>query len=194
MAGPGKTRGKIRWFRRPPTVVRSFRRPSTRFLLRGAPGRARRRRPFVVLTDENQPKADCATNRVAGRIGPFRRWVKAYARGIGRHRAILFVGADGTGRASCMRGAAKRLKMSLLSYEVRTLSRLPHTAVYVDAASAQWLTSGQAAGLLRHEGIRYARGFAVNLTHYDWTGREVRYGQGISRRLGGKPFVGSTRR
>ena len=36
------------------------------------------------------------------------------------------------------------------------------------------------------------RGFMLNVTHYDWTRDNIRYGRKISARLGGKHFVIST--
>jgi endoglucanase len=32
----------------------------------------------------------------------------------------------------------------------------------------------------------------LNVTHYDWTGNNIRHGLDISRRVGGKPFIIST--
>jgi endoglucanase len=61
---------------------------------------------------------------------------------------------------------------------------LPHTTVYIDAGAADWETVSQAAWLLRQAGVRYARGFALNDTHYDSTGHELLYGAKISRALG----------
>ena len=45
---------------------------------------------------------------------------------------------------------------------------------------------------LRRIGVAKVRGFMLNVTHYDWTARNIRYGLEVSRRVGGKPFVIST--
>ena len=45
---------------------------------------------------------------------------------------------------------------------------------------------------LRYIGVAKVRGFMLNVTHYDWTGRNIRYGRKISRLVGGKHFIVST--
>jgi endoglucanase len=48
--------------------------------------------------------------------------------------------------------------------------------VYIDVGSADWVSVRQATSLLRSAGVRYARGFALNATHYDSTQAEVLFG------------------
>jgi endoglucanase len=64
--------------------------------------------------------------------------------------------------------------------------------VYIDIGAGDWLGLRTAARLLRVAGVRYARGFALNATHFDWTRAEVAYGKRLSRMVGGKHFVVNT--
>ena len=41
-------------------------------------------------------------------------------------------------------------------------------------------------------GVKQAQGFFLNATHFDWTSREIYYGQQISKQLGGVHFVVDT--
>lgn len=71
----------------------------------------------------------------------------------------------------------------LLAYTLRTFNRLARTTVYMDAGSGDWVSAAKEARVLARSGIRYARGFALNLTHYDSTAKEIRYAKTIVRAL-----------
>jgi endoglucanase len=71
-------------------------------------------------------------------------------------------------------------------------STCPHLVIYLDAGAADALLARDAARLLRRAGVSKVQGFFLNSTHYDWTSREIRYGQRISRMTGGKHFVVNT--
>jgi len=45
---------------------------------------------------------------------------------------------------------------------------------------------------LRRIGVHKVRGFMLNVTHFDWTAANIRYGRAVSRRLGGKHFIINT--
>jgi endoglucanase len=90
----------------------------------------------------------------------------------------------------------------LVRYAARTFSALPHTSVYIEAGAADWPAEGQGGvpevlRFLVPEGIEYARGFALNGTHYSSTADEVARGAAIVRALEargirGKHFVVNT--
>jgi hypothetical protein len=69
--------------------------------------------------------------------------------------------------------------------------------VYIDVGAGDWPTVRQASALLRSAGVAYARGFALNATHYDSNASEVKFGAQVSRALAkagvrGKHFVVNT--
>jgi endoglucanase len=68
----------------------------------------------------------------------------------------------------------------------------PHLVIYLDAGAADALHARNAANLLMRAGVSKIQGFFLNSTHYDWTLKEIRYGEQISRMTGGKHFVVNT--
>jgi hypothetical protein len=72
------------------------------------------------------------------------------------------------------------------------LSALPNTSVYIDAGAADWNRDDpqKAVRMLFPMGIRWARGFALNSTHYDSTERQVRYAAEVSQALAKRGIPG----
>jgi endoglucanase len=122
----------------------------------------------------------------------YRRWIAAFAAGIGAHRAVVFLEPDALITVGCLSGAGLRTRLSELRYAGAQLAALPHAVVYLDAGAADALSPGRTAHLLRAAGVARLNGFFLNATHFDWTGNEIRYGNHVSRLVGGKHFVVST--
>ncbi len=125
----------------------------------------------------------------------YRRWIDAFAAGLGNARVALVLQPD-LPFALCAPGHSQ-LPLHLVAYAARKFSALAHTTVYIDAGAGDWATAAQAVSLLRAAGVRYARGFALNATHYDTTANEIRYGARIVRGLAaaglpGRHFVINT--
>jgi hypothetical protein len=80
--------------------------------------------------------------------------------------------------------------LGLVAYAARELSALPHTTVYIDVGAADWPTLGQAAAMLARAGVRYARGFALDATHYDSTAHQVAFGAALAAALARKGIGG----
>jgi endoglucanase len=91
-----------------------------------------------------------------------------------------------------MAPAARRARQRMLATATRTLAGTPGLAVYLDIGAGDWLPLRLAASYLRAAGVGGARGFSLNVTHYDWTAPEVRYGEKLSRLLGGARYVVNT--
>jgi endoglucanase len=64
--------------------------------------------------------------------------------------------------------------------------------VYLDAGAADAVGARKVARLLDGAGVSEIQGFFLNSTHFDWTTKEIRYGQKISRMTGGRHFVINT--
>ncbi|MHB8658939.1 MAG: glycoside hydrolase family 6 protein [Solirubrobacteraceae bacterium] len=112
----------------------------------------------------------------------YRKWIDNFAAGIGSARVALILQPD-LPFALCAPFHSK-LPLQLVAYAARRFAALARTSVYIDVGAADWPTIGQAAGMLRSAGVGYARGFALNATHYDTTQNEVLFGQRVSRALG----------
>ena len=83
----------------------------------------------------------------------------------------------------------KGAKSKLLTYATQTLSALPATSVYIDAGAADWCENGKGAdpercaAILKRTGIRYARGFALDSTHYTGPSQNINHGTDIVKIL-----------
>ena len=137
----------------------------------------------------------CRRLPTAAEQAAYRQWIDAFAAGIGPARMALILQPD-LPFALCVPHRS-RLPLQLVAYAARVFDALPHTTVYIDAGAADWPTVRQAASLLEAAGVRYARGFALNATHYDATGREISFGAAVVRALAaahvpGRHFVINT--
>lgn len=139
--------------------------------------------------------AACSRLPTAAEQASYRAWIQAFADGIGDSRVALVLQPD-LPFGLCVPHRS-HLPLSLVAYAARVFNALPHTTVYIDVGAADWPTVGEAFGLLRASGIAYARGFALNATHYDSTAHEIEFGARVAARLArahltGKHFVINT--
>lgn len=139
--------------------------------------------------------AACRRLPTRGERRAFRRWTREFAKGVGAARTALVLQPD-MPFARCAPGRS-RWATAAVAWAARLFGRLPRTTVYIDAGAADWAPARAMATMLRRSGIRHVRGFALNVTHYDSTARQVVYGRKILRRLRrsgirGKGFVVNT--
>lgn len=140
------------------------------------------RNALVQITDfrlDPWERSACGRVPSAAEISSYKRWTNGFARGIGRSRVALILQPD-LPVQSCI---PSRAPVREVRYAARRFSRLRHTDVYIEAGASDWLRPGEAAGLLRAAGVRYARGFALNATHYASTVNQILYGRQIVRDL-----------
>jgi endoglucanase len=140
-------------------------------------------------------KQACQSLPDRAQIASYKQWINSFAAGIGDARVALILQPD-LPFALCAPGHST-LPLQLVDYAARVFAGLPYTTVYIDAGAKDWESIAQAAYLLQHAGVRYARGFALNDTHYDSNEREIEYGAQIvaalyRRHLPGKHFVINT--
>ena len=148
--------------------------------------------PVLVL--HGVPHQVCAGDNAPGHgdAAAYRGWIDGWARLIGDQRVVVVLEPDALASARCLSPPLRSERYALIAYAARTLSALPHTGVYIDIGAADWLQLTTAAKLLKAAGVRYARGFSLNVTHFDWTANELSYGTKLARRVGGKHFVVNT--
>ncbi|HEX3930300.1 MAG TPA: glycoside hydrolase family 6 protein [Nocardioides sp.] len=125
----------------------------------------------------------------------YKRWVNRFAKAVGSARAAVVVQPDGPFALCAPHGS--KAPSHLVSYAAKRIARQPNASVYVEAGAADWPAAGQggvraAARLLVRGGVRYARGFALDSTHFDSTTAEVRRAAAISRRLATLGYAGRT--
>ena len=117
-------------------------------------------------------------------------WYREMAAGIGNARAMVIVQADLPFAHTTASTAPERID----TYAARVLSAKPHTTVYIDGGTLGWYNAEQDASLLIRNGIRYARGFALNDTDYDTTASDDKFGARVIADLAkhgvkGKHFI-----
>lgn len=140
-------------------------------------------------------QAACSRAPSLAQQASYRSWINSFAAGIGSSRVAIVLQPD-LPFAICAPNHGK-VALALVRYAAMAFGALPHTTVYIDVGAADWPTVGQAVSLLRSAGVAYARGFALNATHYDSNASEVEFGGKVSAALarvglGGKHFVVNT--
>lgn len=127
----------------------------------------------------------------------YKQWINRFAAAVGDARVALVLQPDGP-FALCAPGGSK-LPSRLIGYAARRFSALPRTSVYIDAGASDWPKDrpSEAADILMPAGIRYARGFALNSTHYESTDHNIYFGTRLVNELArrgvpGKHFVINT--
>jgi endoglucanase len=121
-----------------------------------------------------------------------RLWYDRFARAIGDHRVVIAFEPDSLGTVHCLARSRRMARLRTLRYGVEVFSRLPGATVYLESGASDWAGARKTAWQLRYIGISKVRGFMLNVTHYDWTANNIRYGTKISRLTGGKHFIIST--
>lgn len=178
---------KFRWFGRWTHGVRG----EVRRYIR----RARRRHTIPLIAVMRAQAKKCHNGYTGGGRGEdarTRRWYRTFARGVGGARVVIAFEPDSLGTLDCQTRSRRRARLKLLAYGVDVLSRLPNATVYLEGGASDWESAQRTARLLRLIGVSKVRGFTLNVTHFDWTRNNIRYGLKVSRLTGGKHFVIST--
>lgn len=161
--------------------------------------RAAGKRTLPVLVAYNIPFRDCAQFSAGGAtsVAAYQAWIDAFAAGIGDHPAAVMLEPDSLGiipwytsingaqewcqPAEANPATAASDRFALLNYAVDKLKALPHTNVYLDGTHSGWLGSGDGADRLVKGGVARADGFYVNVSNYQTTERQLKYGNWISK-------------
>jgi endoglucanase len=123
----------------------------------------------------------CTRLPTAAEIADYKAWIGEFAAGIGSARVALLLQPD-MPFTLCLPHHSP-IDLQLIDWTIQRFSALRHSTVYVDAGAADWETPATMASMLKRAGIARARGFALNLTHYDSTERQVAYGKKILKAL-----------
>lgn len=144
-----------------------------------------------VLVAYAIPRRDCGSYSGGGAASAaaYRAWIGAVAAGIGRRHAVVVLEPDALAGITCLSTGEQSARLALLRYAVSTLRRDPAVATYLDAGHAQWVPAADMARRLIGAGVRGARGFSLNVSNFDWTRRELGYGDAVARAIGTTHFV-----
>lgn len=111
----------------------------------------------------------CTRPTTPAEAASYRTFIQELAAGIGAAHTLVVMQPDGP---FLLCAPDRAVKSQLLTWATQTLSALPNTSVYIDAGAADWCQNGTAqeswrcAKILELSGIEYARGFALDSTHY----------------------------
>jgi endoglucanase len=163
---------------------------------------AAKRHEVPVLVAYNIPFRDCAQYSAGGALSTedYLAWIDGFAGGLGRSEAIVLLEPDGLGiipfntdlngnaewcrptdaAGSPQPGASAAERYRALNGAVDRLTRQPNVSVYLDGTHTGWLGVGDAADRLVKAGTQRARGFFLNVSNYQLTERQQKFGTWIS--------------
>ena len=139
----------------------------------------------VMVSTYNLVHDHCGYTATPAMESRYDNFISRVAQGIGNFHVVFFLEIDSLITAPCLNHRQLAIREAELRYAVSALNADPHVLVYLDAGAADAVHAPQMAAYLRHSGIQQAAGFFLNSTHFDWTTKEIHYGQEISRLLGG---------
>lgn len=143
------------------------------------------------------PHRDCGSYSRGGLpdAAAYAAWVRQVRAGLGGARAVLVLEPDALAQLDCLPSDAdRRERTAVLRDAVDVLTAAPGALTYLDAGTSRWVPADAMAQRLRDAGVARARGFALNVANHGTTAAEAGYGDQVSNRLGGKPFVIDTSR
>jgi endoglucanase len=178
---------KFQWFGRFNRAARSD--------VRGYIQRARSRHQVPLIATLRHQGRACNSHYTAGgrrEDSRTRKWFRGFARAIGSARVVIAFEPDSLGTVNCLAKSRREARLSVLRYGVSQFAKLPNATVYLEGGASDWEPASRTAKLLRTIGVDKVRGFMLNVTHYEWTASNIRYGRKVSRLTGGKHFVIST--
>lgn len=118
----------------------------------------------------------------------YKRFVTEMARAIGSEKVAVVVQPDGFFAKLAYEQWVKKvgrkkalLPSRLLAWTSRTLAALPNTTVYMDMGSEDWSRGNVAPTVkfLKLVGVKYARGFSLNVSHKNYLDREIMFGKQV---------------
>jgi endoglucanase len=151
---------------------------------------------YPVLVTYDIPERDCHGYSGGGATSPdaFRAWIRAFKAGIGTRHAAVIVEPDALAQLGCLAAADQQTRLDLIKFAAQTIAAGGSVAVYLDAGNAGWIPASTMGDRLAKAGVTYARGFSLNVSSFDWTADEIKYGRQIAPLVGWKRFVIDTSR
>lgn len=148
-----------------------------------------------VLVAYNIPIRDCGSYSSGGApsAAEYRAWIDAFAAGVGGRQAVVILEPDALAMMHCLSAEQTQERYDLLGYAVNALNA-QGAVVYLDAGHSNWHSASEMANRLSKANVAAARGFALNVSNFEYTSNVVGYAKDVSSRIGGKPFVVDTSR
>src|SRR5260221_2490954 len=150
---------------------------------------------YLLFRGQAAGHGHAADRRLESDERAYEKWVNGFAAGLGDRPAVVILEPDALAQVnSCGDIARRQAGLQMLSYAFKTL-KTKSDRVYLDAGHANWVPAAQMAARLRAADVAQAYGFALNVSNYDTTDREIGYAAELDRDLGmAKRFVVDTSR
>lgn len=148
-----------------------------------------------VLVAYNIPIRDCGSYSGGGAssASEYESWIRSFAAGIGGRRAAVILEPDALALMDCLSSEQKQERYALIKDAVNVLSS-QGASVYIDAGHSNWHGTDEMASRLSLAGVESARGFSLNVSNFERTGDATAFGNAVSSKIGGKPYVVDTGR
>src|SRR5204863_8838844 len=97
-------------------------------------------RSLPVFVAYNIPGRDCGQYSAGGANGSdaYKRWIRAFANGVGNRKAVVILEPDALAGMSCLSPTLQQERIDLIHDAVRVL-KAKGAAVYIDAGHARWI-------------------------------------------------------
>lgn len=159
--------------------------------VRGRVVRITRAGALPVLVAYGIPHRDCGLHSRGGArtAAGYRRWIGAFARAIGRRRAVVVLEPDALAGLDCLAAQQREERLALLRHAIGVLTSRPGVSLYVDAGHSLWHPAARMAGRLRSVGAGRARGVSLNVSNFRFDAPEIRYGRSLAAAIPGLHLV-----
>jgi endoglucanase len=149
-----------------------------------------------VFTVYSVPQRDCGYWSAGGASGrdTYAAFIDEVALGLDGRLAILILEPDALGVLECLDEAGRRERFDMLASAVDTLTAAGGR-VYIDAGDSDWVPAEEMADRLLWAGVDRAAGFALNVSHTEFSSDEAAYADEIRAIIGAEAhFVIDTSR
>jgi endoglucanase len=137
---------------------------------------------FVVY---NIPNRDCGSYSAGGvdDAQDYADFVEEIAEGLDGRLALVVLEPDGLALVRCLDDDAEAEREQMMSDAVDTLTAAG-AKVYLDAGDSNWIPADEMAQQLLDAGVERAAGFALNVSHTEFTRDEIAYAEEIRAIVG----------
>ncbi|GAB3257199.1 glycoside hydrolase family 6 protein [Kineosporia babensis] len=163
---------------------------------------AAKKKKTPILVAYNIPGRDACGGHSAGgtSAAQYRTWIKGFAGGIGKRKALVILEPDSLADFQCMSTADANARQKLLTYATEQFKKsAPNALVYLDAGNSNWASAQDMSTRLIKSGLKNVRGFSLNVSNYRTTAQENAYAAKVNAQLRkkgakAKPYVVDTSR
>jgi endoglucanase len=151
---------------------------------------------LAVLVLYNIPGRDNGQYSAGGEHSPkgYAKFIKSVSDLIGSKNVLVVVEPDALMLMQDLPQTDQQIRCQMLQHAVQSLKQNQNARIYLDAGHSHWHSAEETAKRLTLVGIEQADGFALNISNYRSTEESIKFGENVSRHIGGKHFLIDTSR